>query len=155
MANRFIDKGKKLSERDLREVEAKLGFSLPAHLRAHYLKNNGGDPTRHSFRTKDGHEYSVGSFLTMKYPSYEGEILLEDNYLELCKKKKIIKKDLIPFAEDEGGDPYCIHRRTQAIYCFSMEFSDDPKRSTRKVAPSLTEFIEGMLTERDFYKAGP
>lgn len=155
MSNRFVDKGKKLREGDLEEVESKLGFSLPADLREHYSKNNGGDPARKSFRTKDGYECSVGSFLTMKYPSYEGEILLEDNYLEVCKKKKIINPKLIPFAEDEGGDPYCIHRDTQEIYYFAMEHSDDPKRATRKVAASLTDFIEGMLTERDFYKSGP
>lgn len=149
--NRFTNASKKLSARALVEVETLLGFEVPEALAAHYTVKNGGTPARKYFRTKDGTEYTVDRFLAMKHREDDDEELVEDAYRTMVVEKKIFPPHLLPVAEDEGGGYYCFHRKTGAIHFVSPDHYDDMKKALSKVAASLDEFIQGMLTEEEFY----
>lgn len=151
-ANRFIECARKLRNTDIEDVERKLGFTLPPALRLHYLAFNGGEPRRRWFRSSTGFEDCVDRFLPMKYPSFDDEQLLEDNYLQLCVTERRVPANLLPFAEDEGGGPYCLDRLSEAVVFFNLDRENDHERAIRVVAPSLEAFVSGMLSERDFLR---
>lgn len=147
--NRFVGGNKKLTAKDFAAVDKRLGFALPSELRAHYARNNGGKPVRRYFRTRDGYEQSVQTFLPMCHRSYEDELLLEAEYVSLVRKKKLIRSSLIPFAIDEGCNFYCIDTVDGSVkYCPMDVGRPVPERH---VAGCLDELIDGMVDEDEFY----
>lgn len=145
--NKLSKEAPALAEADLTAIEGKVGFPLPAELRAHYGKHNGGVPERRYFVDDRGTEYEIRQLLSMTHPAFPGDVLFETSYENLVVKKGLIPKSLVPFARDSGDDFYCIDRETGGVVYYAMEHCLDPKRAARPVSASLAAFLDGMQLE--------
>lgn len=88
----------------------------------------------------------------MKYRRNENDVLLEVDYRLFAIEKKLIPLSHIPFAIDDGGYPYSINIEDNKIYIGYIEdYDGTPESTTRFVANSLTEFIDGIKTENEAY----
>lgn len=144
--NPMTEVDKPIKKEDLPKVEKALGFPLPESLKAHYLKYNGGQPKRTWIVTEDGDEYTINYFFPMVHTSEESPMTVEDYYEQLVTKKKLLPKNLIPFADDDGGDLYTMDKDTGEIYYYAMD-TKDPKKAKRHVADTLENFLQCMITE--------
>src|ERR1700735_2406662 len=112
--NKFICTAQALTESDLQESERAMGQTLPPDLRRHYLLYNGGVPERRYFVTTRGIQLGISLFLTMRYGSPRSPTM-EQIVLSLVCNKGLIPTHLAPFAENSGGDFFCLDRRDQSV----------------------------------------
>ncbi len=147
--NEILDTERSLSGTDVREIELTFDMSLPTSVRSHYLAFNGGRPSRNLFK-KNGEYFQIHEFLPMKY-GRKG-CRFEDTYRDLVIGTPQFPKHLVPFAIDPGGDYYCVSVRSNEVgfvYCYMHDYFDDPARSLVFMAPSITEFVNGMVDEEE------
>lgn len=150
--NEFSDVAPALSESDMRAVEREIGYQLPAELRQHYLRINGGAPERRYFLTKDGMELEINEFRPIAHRARPKQITIESTILDLVKTRRLIPEALVPFAVNSGGDFYCVDRRDQSIVYYTMDDCLNPGVATNRAADSLAEFIDGMVTEQEAFR---
>ena len=149
-ANKFTETHDKLSEADMKAAEKRMGFKLPTELRRHYFMYNGGEPERRCWK---GRRYE-DNYLTIFFPIRKVSDLnskkmtkvetLDEAVVDLLDRKQI-PESFIPFADDSGGNYFCLDRKTGKIYFFIMDEDSDFKSRQRYLAPSLKEFIEGLV----------
>lgn len=152
---KIIGSSKKVTENDIQQVEKTLNIKFPKSLRDLYLKHNGGKMSGEGnifLDTKTGKTYDVRQFLPILYKKKAGDSLLEDSYQLFVVKKKIIPPNFIPFAENCSGFQYCIDRKTEEVFFSNFEHMERPKGPMELVTKSITDFINGMVTEDDVEK---
>lgn len=147
--NPFNDTCKPLVAADIAKVEKALGFALPASLKKHYLKQNGGIPKR-TILQNDDYEFSVHYFMPMVHKNKTTPSTLEESYENIVRKRKLLPEGLIPFARSEGGDFYAMDRKTEEIFFYAMDTAN-PKDAKRFAANTLEEFLGEMLTTKEAY----
>ncbi|HTL28110.1 MAG TPA: SMI1/KNR4 family protein, partial [Tepidisphaeraceae bacterium] len=102
-------------------------------------------PVRRDFQVGEK-VFSVHQFFSMFYGQLGTR--LEDVYKDLVLTDGILPGRLIPFADDSGGDFYCIISSgpdAGAIVIFRGEYlENDRSRAFERIAKSLPEFINGM-----------
>jgi cell wall assembly regulator SMI1 len=150
MANKLENAGPPLSDRDLDEAAARIGLALPASLRAQYKVADGGRPTKRYFLDADGNDYEVNALRRVKH-RVPGVPLLAETYEMLVQRKQLMPRHFIPFGSDSGGDLYCIHANTGAIFFWAADRYEpgEPESALSEIAPSLEAFLEGMVTEKE------
>jgi hypothetical protein len=84
--------------------------------------------------------------MPMRYKSSKDGSLLEEDYT-FHLKKKFIEKHFIPFAFDGGGFAFCYNTNNGKIYFCNLDNYGDPEGWMKYIAPSLTVFINGMITD--------
>lgn len=145
----FVDTAPAVSDAELDELEATLGFPLPPDLRQHFLRFNGGRPVPNLF--KKGDEYfPVNEFLPVKYGMRGTRF--EDTYFDLVQGNDLFPNGLIPIASDAGGDYFCysINPRNNGAICFyQSDYYDDPARSVVDLADSLESFLGSLVSDED------
>lgn len=132
-----------LTAEDIAGVERRLGVEFPEDLRKLYLRVNGGIPAPDSFEM-DGEFYVVQCILPILDPG-DG---LEGAYVTLVENE-LLPPDMIPFADDPSGDYflYCIAPESRGeIHFLQTEYCDDPERLVVALAPSLTAFLDALVT---------
>src|SRR5262249_54572364 len=142
---KFVETEPGIDDADLDEVERTLGFTFPKELRSHYLRYNGGSPTKYLFK-KGETVFVVHEFLPVKY----GKHLFEQSFRNLKIEAEILPKHLAPFAVDPGGDYYCFSVRKKdigSIWIYRGEYYDEPERATEFLAKSLNEFVSNMVAD--------
>ena len=143
--NEVTDAGPGLTEDELDAVEAQIGQSLPQSLREHYAEYNGGQLQNFAFSAPDGQTVELHAFLAMD-PEDEGEF--EETYQQARVDPGYLPGDLVPFATDPGGALFCISETPETagqVFLFNPEEADDPDTALVYLAPSLREFVEGMV----------
>jgi hypothetical protein len=145
--NKIRRAGKKLSETELALVEKKIGGPLPPQLREHYSLYNGGAPQKQWFLDGDGDEYSLHAFKPMLHRRVEGETLFEDTVVNM-RKRNLLLKPYLPFATDDGGNFFCIRPDGSIYYC-AMDSSEKLPNEGQRLAKSLVELVDGMVTEAE------
>ena len=100
-----VDCDVSLTPEDVDRVEAKLGLKLPAAVRAHYLRWNGGTPEPWVFES-GGHSEVVSEFLPLK--TKEDTDTVGDVYRDLVIKERLVPATMVPFAVDPGGDYFFV-----------------------------------------------
>lgn len=148
--NTIVDPGPPLSTGDLDDVERRIGRPLPTELRAFYLTNNGGTPKRRCFYDEKEGEHALHEFLVMKHPRSPSTVLFEDTFDRLQTKGLLPEKD-IPIAVNEGGDYYLLNEDTGNVYFYAMDYANDPGRAFRRVAASLHEFLNSMISDEEMF----
>lgn len=155
---------------DVVAVEQRYGFTLPADYVAHILAVNGGSPQPDRFETVDAagepRAFVVNKFYSVKHGGSSAlETALED-------LRDQIHPDLVPFADDAGGDQFCLSVGPEdygAVYYISHEsyvppfkeetydeatdeYVDAPPPGPRQygegvypLAPSFTAFLAGLV----------
>jgi len=147
----MVDTLPRLAPSAIDAVERTLGFSLPPSLRDHLLAHHGGRPARKHLiiDRPDGDVVTLGfrHFYAVRDPTTGRE--LEDSYRLFVVERHAVDGDYLPFGADGGDNPFCIDRKTDAIYFCALDGSEpEPVRGVL-VARSLTEFVEGMMTEAE------
>jgi hypothetical protein len=152
--NEFGNTAHPLNSEELDRILHELGINVPDELKRHYLAFNGGSPKKCLFN--DGETiYVVQEFLPVKYapPGFRFEDVVRD----LKQERKVFPEHLIPFANDPGGDYFCISNDSQnrgSIYIFRSETAYHyPDRAVKFLADSLHDFITQLEAEPD--RIGP
>ena len=147
----FFETGKKITDKEIVEIEKKVGYSFPDEYREFLLKHNGGKCSPCGFVFMENSQQSddeVRSFYAV------GGI---DGYYDLEEKMDIYIFDVkrlpdfyIPIAEDDFGNLICISSDKSdygCIYFWNHENESDEenyKENMYFVAKSFNEFINNL-----------
>ena len=145
----FSKASKELTRTDIAEVETKLGFPFPENFTAHYLKYNGGKPSRTYFYSEEsGIEIDIQNFAPIKYRYSEYDQLktVEEKYT-FFKGILEMMSDYLPFANDYGGNPICVNVKTGKVYIVWMDLGEITQRNFCYLAENFDEFIDGLAEE--------
>lgn len=146
--NKFSQCFRQLTITDIEAVEKRIGFELPAQLKEHYLYCNGGTPERRCWK-KEGWDYTcLNFFFPMRPANASDEEMVDEETVDEIVVDLLsgahIPPTFIPFADDAGGNYFCVDRDTGNIYFFAMDLGDDLENGRRYITSSLFEFIEGL-----------
>lgn len=137
------------TERQLAEVEKKIGRRLPPDYRAFLLEHNGGYPEPDGFPIPGlgaGADGMVDRFLAV----YEGD---EDNLLEYVETYRgRVPEGFLPVAHDPGGNLICLAlagaEAGRVFFWDHEEEAEEGEPPTREnvyeIAASFTEFLNGL-----------
>ncbi|WP_432702812.1 SMI1/KNR4 family protein [Lysinibacillus sphaericus] len=136
----FYNCSSQLTRKDLEEVEKLLSFQLPQEFKEHYLQYNGGLPNKPCFfEENSGLETRVHVFLPIKFDNNLG-YTLEKGYLDF-KVKEIIPEKYLPFANDAGGNVFCIDLDSKEIVLIYLDLGEVTNSCIKFLAKSFKEFI--------------
>jgi cell wall assembly regulator SMI1 len=136
-----------LTQADLASVEKRLGVILPADLKDHYLRHNGGRPAPRFFEKND-EWYGVHQFLTMIHGDHNTGF--EETYRDLALDNPLFPAGVIPFAVDEGGDYFAYSVRPESygqILFVQSDYFQEPDRYLVFLSPSLANFLDALADE--------
>jgi len=148
----FEDSGPPIEEKDVAELERKLGVTLPPDYRAFLLRTNGGRPTpEDAFGDEE-----FGSILDMFYA-----VKHEEPYSTICHQQRAsrnrIPEDLLPIGYDAGSNEVCIGIGPDnygKVYFWSMDDEEDleegEKPDYRNVYLLTETFDEFLDTFHDY-----
>lgn len=148
--NKFTKTYHQLTEADIKAAEKRMGFTLPAELRAHYLKYNGGEPELRCWKSEHYDDnYLTGFFPIRKSNDLDDKELakvetLDETVVELLEGQHM-PKSFLPFAADGGGNYFCIDRDDGKIYFLPMDEDSSFDSRRRYLAASFNEFVEGLV----------
>jgi hypothetical protein len=104
----IIDPHRPTSRQEIDSFEQRMSIKLPLEYRNWLLKYNGGSPRPRVFRAGSGPEQWT-SCVAWFYAIYEGRLSnLEREITTFKIKETRIPKDLIPIADDPGGNQICL-----------------------------------------------
>lgn len=132
-----------LTRKDLEEIEMLLNFQLPQELKDHYLQYNGGLPKKPCFfEENSGLETRVHVFLPIKFNNNIG-YTLEEGYLDF-KNRDIIPRKYLPFANDAGGNIFCIDLDSKQVVLIYLDLGEVTNRCIKFLANSFMDFINNL-----------
>ncbi|MBX3628049.1 MAG: SMI1/KNR4 family protein [Rhizobacter sp.] len=135
-----------LTSADFSEAEAQLGFALPADLRRHYERANGGQPFPNAYLAH-GRYFCVHQFFPLKHGS---RLETVEEIYRLCQERPGLPKQAIPFATDASGDWYCYSIASDTlgrVFHFRSEYFTELDRAVRWLAKSLDDFLSQLVEE--------
>ena len=138
-----------LDEDTMAAVEATLGLRIPQELRSLYMASNGGTPKKNIFMV-EGDDYEVHALRAIAHRRVESEPLVEETYALMVKKKKLLDPCYIPFADDSGGNLYCVSTQEPGVFFFSLD-DYEPGRPPIRIASSVREFLTAMMSAKEVY----
>lgn len=152
LENKFSDYEKAITPANLDQLESVIGKKLPAPFRNHYLKYNGGMPERAYWVSEDFFDpIEVASFRPITY----GEPTLLSTY-QLMLKKQVLPAHLLPFADDLGGNFFCLNLDSGAISYFTTDTFDsdlspeeNQAESEKPICSNFLRFVQGLIGEDD------
>lgn len=145
----FSKASKVLTKADIEEAETKLGFSFPESFIEHYLKYNGGEPSKTYFYSEEsGIEIDIQIFAPIKYRYSECDQLktVEEKYA-FFKGISELMSEYLPFANDYGGNPICVNVKTGKVYIVWMDLGEISQKCFRYLAENFDEFLDGLAEE--------
>jgi len=141
----FDNPGPGLAESDVADLEANLGFALPASYRQFLLDHNGGRPDPDCVDVPGFEETDVQVFFGVRRPIESSRI--EWNIDTLRRR---LDAGLVPIACDSGGNVFCLSLRQEdrgvVFYCdLQSVFADFETRPTvYSVATSFDSFVTAI-----------
>lgn len=150
--NTFSDDEGAITPGDLDHLESAIGKQLPPPFRNHYLKYNGGIPERTYWLSEDFDEpLEVAAFKQLA----DSPSSLLSTYRSMLKKQ-VIPAHLLPFANDWGGNFFCLNLDSGSISYFTTDSFDsdlsseaNQTRSEKYVCSSFIRFVQGLINEAD------
>jgi cell wall assembly regulator SMI1 len=137
---------------DIARLEQEFALRFPPQLRAHYLMYNGGSPDRKCWKEDGWEPTCLKRFLPIRGAGSEAdpniENTLQNALQDLVVDGPHIPEEAIPFAEDWGGNYFCVNKIDGSVFFFSMDSGDDFAKGKRQLAPSLLDFIENLEEAR-------
>ena len=135
----FEDKEQQLTSPELIFFLNNSGLNLPESYKNHILDHNGGSPTFPFFKTKKIHY-----FHSIKHGEFETLETILDSL------KDVLPENFFPFAEDEGGNQFCISLENEnngKVYFCPMDMGEVIPEF---LSDSFNEFMSA-LTEKNEY----
>ncbi len=149
--NEFIETSPPIDDHDLDDVETVIGYRLPNSLRQFLLVHNGGRAALNCFRSDNGSEFEINRFLGVKFRSSPKEPTLEEVIETFIFQRSLLPRHLTPFAEDAGGNFYCIDRLTQRVVFCDHEHLTDVDFAPTDVAKSLEALVSNLISQEEMY----
>jgi cell wall assembly regulator SMI1 len=143
-----------LQDNDIREVETKLGISLPSDYKEFLLAHNGGHPQPNAF-TIPGSQPGTWEVLEWFFGVHSGE------YNNLLQKARVyrsrVPSELLPIATDPGGNLLCLSvsgPHIGKVYFWDheeeVEEGEPPTyKNVYLVADSFTELVNNLTEPPD------
>lgn len=159
--NTFDDCEPALQAQDLSAVEERIAHVIPESFKHHYMRYNGGTPQKAFFPGNDDWEpMQIAQFFPISYNHREPNLqraVLEDKYTFLMEKG-VIPSGLLPFANDHGGNFFCLDLHAGTV-CFYATDAFDPAISAaenhaqakRALCPSFENFLDALTTEDEAF----
>ncbi|WP_369940603.1 SMI1/KNR4 family protein [Xanthomonas medicagonis] len=149
LENMLSDGEAAITPADLDHLESVIGRKLPTPFREHYLKYNGGMPERAYWVGEDEYEpIEVATFKPIAHCDYT----LLSTY-RLMLQKQVLPARLLPFANDCGGNLFCLDLDTGAVSYFTTDTFDSelsPEQNQANAERSLClQFVQGLVDEED------
>jgi cell wall assembly regulator SMI1 len=146
----FNEPGKKITEKDIVELEQRLEMSLPSDYRQFLLRVNGGQPEPNAFPIRDSPRDTHGlldRLFSVDDKDTDYDIL--DN-AEVFRDR--VPSDLLPIAFDPGGNLICLAVRGEnrgKIYFWDHNNESLPRKTSDYhnvyfVANDFTELIDNL-----------
>ena len=121
---------KKLEDiNELKNFEFENGCQIPSYLRKCIINYNGGRPERKVFDTAVSKGRMIKKLLSLNYGDVE-------NIWDAYKCMQQEDRDLIPFANDPGGNFICFNKDSGEIYLWLHETD-----TVEYVAESFEDFL--------------
>ena len=114
---------------EIKKFEIQKGVKLPRDLRLCIIANNGGRPDRKVFDTTVSKGRMIKKLLSLNYGDVEN---IWDAYNVMQQEDR----DLIPFANDPGGNFICFNKDSGEIYLWLHETD-----TVEYVAESFEDFL--------------
>ncbi|EKS7197717.1 MULTISPECIES: SMI1/KNR4 family protein [Enterobacter] len=157
--NRFSSCEKKIERADIVKVEDKLSIHLPEDFVLHYLQFNGGIPEKSWWDSEDEFEpVEVACFKPFVYNSKtnnDPRSLIDGCYISMLERD-VIPKNLLPFANDWGGNFFCIDLDNYSIIYYATDSFDEDLtmqenhvKLQRFLTNSFDNFVNGLVKEED------
>lgn len=146
------DPGPLIGPDDIKALEKLIGWKLDQSFVDQYTTFNGGYPKRAYWNIDDYDTLEIQSFLIMKLSS--SEYTLERTY-KFGVFKGFLLSSLLPFANDHGGNYFCIDQKAQVLYVTPdnwlerLSVSENRERSSQIICSSFSTFINGLVGEED------
>lgn len=150
--NIFLNTEAAIGLAELDDLEALIGKKLPDSFRDHYLRYNGGTPERTYWLSENMDEpLEVASFK----PIASTPSNLLSTYHSMVNKQ-VIPAQLLPFANDWGGNYFCLNLESGLISYFTTDnfYSDlsveeNQTKSEIVICSSFACFVQGLVEEED------
>lgn len=126
--------GYSISEEDIERIEEEYGIEIPSVLRKFYYNYNCARIHLCKFYV-EGCEYEISEILPLKY----GEVCFEQ-VLENDRLDDIIPRNMLPLANNRGGDYYYWDTLSENVYIY---FCDDIENPIY-ICKSIEEMFEIM-----------
>lgn len=155
--NNFKKCEKKIGRADIYKTESKLSITLPDDFVSHYLQFNGGIPEKSWWDGGEGFEpVEVAGFKPFVYNTQTNDdprSLIDGCYISMLDRE-VIPKNLLPFANDWGGNFFCLNLDNYSIVYFATDSFDKDLtmqenhiKLQRYLTNSFSHFVEGLVTE--------
>lgn len=145
----FSKTSRVLTRADIAEAETRLGLSFPESFTRHYLKHNGGIPSKTYFYSEESDteiEVQIFAPIQYKYSEYDQLNTVEELYI-LFERRSEMMSDYLPFANDHGGNPICVNVKTGEVYIAWMDLGEITQKCFRYLAKNFDEFLDGLAEE--------
>lgn len=142
---KLLDSSPAVSADELDKIEASLGVNFPQVLKSLWLVTNGGvlEKGRRVYQSVQ-YENDIKYFLPVIHAKNTGLLTVDDYYKTLVFEKKLIPANLVPFAIDGGGFPYCVGVNDEAVY-----FCDLENQEENFLEPDLESFVAKVIPESE------
>ncbi|ELY2043289.1 TPA: SMI1/KNR4 family protein [Enterobacter ludwigii] len=155
--NNFKKCEKKIGRADIYKTESKLSITLPDDFVSHYLQFNGGIPEKSWWDGGEGFEpVEVAGFKPFVYNTQTNDdprSLIDGCYISMLDRE-VIPRNLLPFANDWGGNFFCLNLDYYSIVYFATDSFDKDLtmqenhiKLQRYLTNSFSHFVEGLVTE--------
>lgn len=116
-----------ISPSDIAELERKYDIRVPTTLKEFYLKYNAAEISLCRFHSKDLQDemFEIHTIYPIKYTPYENGVILE-KVIWGDRMDGFIPPNLIPFAEDRGGNRYYCDENSEIVYFIPSDDIDNP-----------------------------
>lgn len=152
--NRFSDTFEKIKKEDVEKIEERLSVKFPESFVNHYMRYNGGVPDLDWIPGVDNFEPTI---VQEFYPMFtdgisydlKGECMLE-HYFKMLEMN-VIRKELLPFAVDPGGNFYALNLIDETIHYVLTEGKGE---GGRIVSNDFSSFLNSLTDEDGAYISG-
>ena len=129
---KITKKNKKISIKDIFEIERKLSITLEDSFRDFLLESNGGIPSDNEFDIPDANnDASVDEFFSLD------DILRNHNTF-----RERIPNNYIPIAFASGGNYICLSKKNNSIFFWDHEFEHEGEKSIFFLSKNFKTFLK-------------
>ena len=130
-----------ITPNDITALEEEYKISIPTPLKDFYLKYNAAEISLCTFTQKElpNNTFEVHTIYSMKYAPFKGAIILEE-VLYGDRLDGFIAANLIPFAEDRGGNRYYCDEKTGNVFFIPCDDIDNPEL----VCENISDFLNNL-----------
>ena len=124
------------------QLEVEAGIKLPAPLRDLYETLSEGRFRMNLYVDADETYYDLNRLIPAYKSSPLGTGFVE--HFKFTMDRGLVPANLVPFADESGGNLYCIDRNDGSIWYADMELDGDWVPPAKRIAGSLDAFLNGL-----------